>query len=134
MNVLVVGGAGYIGSHAVRLLMDAGHDVVVYDNLSRGHRAAVPDGLLVEGELADHEKLVSVLREKKIEAVMHFAAFALVNEIHFAATSKGAVAKLAKAADCKSAIAGSSPAGASLFIPAAATPLAWPASCLLQTF
>ena len=51
MNVLVVGGAGYIGSHAVRLLCDAGHTVWVYDNLSRGHRQAVPDGLLIEGEL-----------------------------------------------------------------------------------
>ncbi len=80
MNVLVVGGAGYIGSHAVRLLMEAKHQVTVYDNLSRGHAAAVPDGLLVQGELADREKLVATLREKKIDAVMHFAAFALVNE------------------------------------------------------
>tara|TARA_R110002049_G_scaffold2750_3_gene21851 strand:- start:48649 stop:49632 length:984 start_codon:yes stop_codon:yes gene_type:complete len=80
MNVLVVGGAGYIGSHAVVLLREAGHSVCVYDNLSRGHREAVPDGLLVEGDLTDREKLVSTLREKKIDAVMHFAAFALVNE------------------------------------------------------
>ncbi len=80
MNVLVVGGAGYIGSHAVRLLMDAGHAVTVYDNLSRGHRAAVPTGMLVEGELSDRARVVKTLREKKIDAVMHFAAFALVNE------------------------------------------------------
>ena len=80
MNVLVVGGAGYIGSHAVRLLIDAGHTVTVYDNLSRGHAAAVPDGLLVQGELADRPKLVQTLKDKKIDAVMHFAAFALVNE------------------------------------------------------
>ncbi|TWT52877.1 UDP-glucose 4-epimerase [Rubripirellula amarantea] len=80
MNVLVVGGAGYIGSHAVRLLTDAGHNVTVYDNLSRGHAAAVPEGMLVVGELADQAKLVQVLKEKEIEAVMHFAAFALVNE------------------------------------------------------
>ncbi|MCC9600326.1 UDP-glucose 4-epimerase GalE [Stieleria sp. JC731] len=80
MNLLVVGGAGYIGSHAVRLLLDAGHSVTVYDNLSRGHREAVPEGLLVEGELTDREKLVGVLKDKKIDAVMHFAAFALVNE------------------------------------------------------
>lgn len=80
MNVLVVGGAGYIGSHAVRLLLDAGHQVHVYDNLSRGHRAAVPDGMLIEGELADRAKLVATLRDHKIDAVMHFAAFALVNE------------------------------------------------------
>ena len=80
MNVLVVGGAGYIGSHAVRLLADAGYSVTVYDNLSRGHRAAVPDGLLVEGDLLDRARLVATMREKRIDAVMHFAAFALVNE------------------------------------------------------
>ncbi|QDV65022.1 UDP-glucose 4-epimerase [Crateriforma conspicua] len=80
MNVLVVGGAGYIGSHAVRLLLDAGHQVVVYDNLSRGHSEAVPAGMLVEGDVADRAKLVQVLKDKHIDAVMHFAAFALVNE------------------------------------------------------
>lgn len=80
MNVLVVGGAGYIGSHAVRHLIDAGHKVTVYDNLSRGHAAAVPDGMLVQGDLLDRELLRQTLREKKIDAVMHFAAFALVNE------------------------------------------------------
>ncbi len=80
MNVLVVGGAGYIGSHAVRILADAGHTVWVYDNLSRGHRQAVPDGALVEGDLTDRRRLVETLGEKKIDAVMHFAAFALVNE------------------------------------------------------
>ncbi|MDM4017338.1 UDP-glucose 4-epimerase GalE [Roseiconus lacunae] len=80
MNLLIVGGAGYIGSHAVRLLLDAGHTVTVYDNLSRGHRQAVPDGMLVEGELSDRNTLVGVLKEKNIDAVMHFAAFALVNE------------------------------------------------------
>jgi UDP-glucose 4-epimerase len=80
MNILVVGGAGYIGSHAVRLLMAAGHQVTVYDNLSRGHRRAVPAELLVEGELADQDKLADVMTAKQIDAVMHFAAFALVNE------------------------------------------------------
>ncbi len=80
MNILVTGGAGYVGSHAVRLLLQSGHDVTVYDNLSRGHRTAVPAGRLVEGELADRAKLADVLREKQIEAVMHFAAFALVGE------------------------------------------------------
>ena len=80
MNVMVVGGAGYIGSHAVRLLLDAGQNVTVYDNLSRGHREAVPDGMLVEGELSDREKVVATLKDNKIDAVMHFAAFARVNE------------------------------------------------------
>lgn len=80
MNVMVVGGAGYIGSHAVRLLLEAGHKVRVYDNLSRGHRAAVPEGMLVEGELADRTLVADTLRENNIDAVMHFAAFALVNE------------------------------------------------------
>ena len=80
MNILVVGGAGYIGSHAVKRLIDAGHDVWVYDNLSRGHRAAVPNGILIEGELSDRQQVLATLKEKQIDAVMHFAAFALVNE------------------------------------------------------
>jgi UDP-glucose 4-epimerase len=80
MNILVVGGAGYIGSHAVRLLVDSGHTVWVYDNLSRGHREAVLPGMLIEGDLADRAKVVSALRNKRIDAVMHYAAYALVNE------------------------------------------------------
>jgi UDP-glucose 4-epimerase len=80
MNILVTGGAGYVGSHAVRRLLDAGHDVWVYDNLSRGHRRAVPEGRLVEGDLHDGPGLERVLRSRRIEAVMHFAAFALVAE------------------------------------------------------
>jgi UDP-glucose 4-epimerase len=77
---LVTGGAGYIGSHAVRLLARAGHDVWAYDNLSLGHRRAVPAGRLIEGQLSDRLRLVAVLGEKRIEAVMHFAAFASVAE------------------------------------------------------
>ncbi len=80
MNVLVVGGAGYIGSHAVRALLAAGHDVWVYDNLSRGHRGAVPAGKLIEGDVSDRRRLVAAMQDKEIDAVMHFAAFALVNE------------------------------------------------------
>jgi UDP-glucose 4-epimerase len=80
MKILVTGGAGYIGSHATRLLLRAGHDVWVFDNLSRGHREAVPGGRLLQGELVDRELLARVLRDRRIDAVMHFAAFALVGE------------------------------------------------------
>lgn len=80
MNVLVVGGAGYIGAHATRQLSAAGHQLWVYDNLSRGHRRAIPEGMLIEGEVADRPRLVAALRDHEIDAVMHFAAFALVNE------------------------------------------------------
>jgi UDP-glucose 4-epimerase len=80
MRVLVIGGAGYIGSHTVRLLNETEHEVWVYDNLSMGHRASVRAGQLIVGELSDTQRLESVLREKEIEAVMHFAAFTSVGE------------------------------------------------------
>lgn len=80
MKILVVGGAGYVGSHTVRLLSSRGHDVWVYDNLSRGHAASVRREQLIEGNLTDRSRLVKVLMDKEIEAVMHFAAFALVGE------------------------------------------------------
>ena len=79
-SVLVTGGAGYIGSHACKLLARTGYRPVVFDNLSRGHREAVRWGPLVEGHLADREKLVAALREYQISAVMHFAALAYVGE------------------------------------------------------
>lgn len=80
MNVLVVGGAGYIGSHAVAALLDQGHRVTVFDNLSRGHAASVPQGLLVRGDLNDRQLLEKTLREHETDVVMHFAAFAEVGE------------------------------------------------------
>lgn len=80
MNVLVVGGAGYVGSHVARRLAHAGHDVWVYDNLSAGHRSACDAQKLVVGELSDHEKLTAVLSKHAIEAVLHFAAFCYVGE------------------------------------------------------
>lgn len=80
MRVLVTGGAGYVGSITVRWLLRAGHEVVVYDNLSRGHAQAVPPETLVVGELEDESKLAELLRERRIEAVLHFAALALVGE------------------------------------------------------
>jgi UDP-glucose-4-epimerase GalE len=79
-NILVTGGAGYIGSHAAKALARAGYQPVTYDNLGRGHREAVKWGPLVVGELADRALLVETLRREKIEAVMHFAAFAYVGE------------------------------------------------------
>jgi len=80
MNVLVTGGAGYVGSHAAKLLASAGHEVWDYDNLVFGHRAAVAPGRLIEGDLLDRGKVEAVLREQRIDAVMHFAAFAYVGE------------------------------------------------------
>jgi UDP-glucose 4-epimerase len=76
MKVLVTGGAGYIGSVVADDLLQAGHQVVVFDNLSRGHRQAVPKNAeLVVGELADRAALDQLLRGRAIDAVMHFAAF-----------------------------------------------------------
>jgi UDP-glucose 4-epimerase len=81
MRVLVTGGAGYIGSHAIRALGRAGHTAVAYDNLSRGHRAAVPrDVPLVVGDIRDTIALTRTLQTYNIECVMHFAAFAYVGE------------------------------------------------------
>jgi UDP-arabinose 4-epimerase len=79
-SILVTGGAGYIGAHAAKALARAGYLPVVYDNLSRGRRAAVRWGPLVEGDIADRERLAAVFAEHKISAVMHFAAFAYVGE------------------------------------------------------
>lgn len=80
MRVLVVGGAGYVGSHTVRLLNALNHDVWVYDNLSRGHVESVPREQFIQGNLTDRSLLMQVMLDKEIEAVMHFAAFALVGE------------------------------------------------------
>jgi UDP-glucose 4-epimerase len=80
MRILVTGGAGYVGSHTVRLLMGHGHDVWVFDNLSTGHREAVPDGRLIVADLKDSERLDHALIIHRIEAVLHFAAFAYVGE------------------------------------------------------
>src|SRR5262245_48389945 len=80
MRVLITGGAGYIGSHAARAFAAAGHEVWAYDNLSAGHRAAAPPGRLIVGELADDEALGRTLADNRIEAVIHFAALALVGE------------------------------------------------------
>ena len=81
MNVLVTGGAGYIGGHMVLELMDAGETPVVLDNLSTGLRWTVPDGVpLIIGDFGDAELVERVLREHKIEAIAHFAAKLVVPE------------------------------------------------------
>ena len=75
MRILVTGGAGYIGSVVAEELLQAGHEVVVFDNLSRGHRQAVPKRAdLVVGDLADRTCLDQLLQSRRIDAVMHFAA------------------------------------------------------------
>lgn len=80
MKVLVTGGAGYIGSHAVRALRAKGHQPVVFDNLSRGHREAALDSPLVVGDLLSFDAISSALRSHGAEAVLHFAALTYVGE------------------------------------------------------
>lgn len=80
MRVLVTGGAGYIGSHTARVLSEEGFEPVVLDDLGRGHRDAVRFGPLVEGDVGDRALVGRLIREHKIEAVVHFAAFTAVGE------------------------------------------------------
>ncbi len=81
MNVLVTGGAGYIGSHAVKQLLETGHRVVVIDNLHRGHRGAVhPQAVFHRLALGDGDQLADVMNEHAVDCVMHFAALAYVGE------------------------------------------------------
>ena len=81
MNVLVTGGAGYIGSVCVEELLNAGHDVTVYDDLSEGHRSAVDNrAVFIQAGLSDQASLVEAMRDAKPAAVLHFAGSALVGE------------------------------------------------------
>jgi UDP-glucose 4-epimerase len=81
LKILVVGGAGYIGSVCAELLLDEGHQVAIFDNLSEGHRRAIdPRAQFVEGDLADREKIGKTCSDGRPDAVMHFAASALVGE------------------------------------------------------
>jgi UDP-glucose 4-epimerase len=80
MRILVTGGAGYIGSHTVRLLLARGHEVWIYDNLSEGHRAAVPAERLIVGDLCDVPQVDQLVMDRRIEAVIHFAAFTYVGD------------------------------------------------------
>ena len=78
MAILVVGGAGYIGSHTAHALRRKGHEVIIYDNLSAGYRVLAEGFELVVGDISDSKKLEPIL--KRVDAVMHFAAHAYVGE------------------------------------------------------
>jgi UDP-glucose-4-epimerase GalE len=80
MRIFITGGAGYVGSACLRYIAQRGHDVLAYDNLVEGHRAAVGSHQLAVGDIADTEKLTDYLREFRAEAVMHFAAATYVGE------------------------------------------------------
>ena len=81
MGVLVTGGAGYIGSHMVLRLLDAGEDVLVLDNLSSGFRWSVPDDAkFVEGDVGDYSLVISLLLRNPIDAMIHFAGSIVVPE------------------------------------------------------
>jgi UDP-glucose 4-epimerase len=79
-KILVTGGAGYIGSHTVQLLLEQGYDVAVADNLSKGYRRNVPAGRLFVMNIADTKALTELMRQTRTEAVIHFAAFIAVGE------------------------------------------------------
>ncbi|MGC1783081.1 MAG: UDP-glucose 4-epimerase GalE [Acidobacteriaceae bacterium] len=75
MNTLITGGAGYIGGTVAKFLLEAGHSVVVYDNLCHSQRSAVPEGsVFIEGDVGDRKKLEATLRDHRTQAVLHFAA------------------------------------------------------------
>jgi UDP-glucose 4-epimerase len=79
-SVLVVGGAGYIGSHMVKMLSREGYDVTTFDNLSLGHRDAVLAGDFVQGDLLKPDDLKRLFQENTFDVVMHFSAFCYVGE------------------------------------------------------
>ncbi|MBN1908135.1 MAG: UDP-glucose 4-epimerase GalE [Pirellulales bacterium] len=101
MSVLVAGGAGYIGSHAVRQLIAAGHAPVVVDSLFRGHRQAVPDGVpFYQHDLTETDALAKLMRQHAIECVIHFAALTYVGEsvqqplLYYANNTAGSISLL----------------------------------------
>jgi UDP-glucose 4-epimerase len=102
MRILVTGGAGYIGSHMVKLLADRGDEVTVLDDLSTGHADAVRGGKLVRGDIADVDSTKKLLTQNAIEAVIHFAACSLVGEsvadpLKYYARNVGATTALVRA-------------------------------------
>ncbi len=81
MKIFLTGGAGYIGSAAASALLEAGHQVTIFDSLVTGHRSAVPEGAkFIEADLADHHAVFDALKAERYDAVMHFAAFAEAGE------------------------------------------------------
>ncbi len=80
MKILVTGGAGYIGSHTIKVLKEANYEILVYDNLIRGHREAIKGYNLLEGDLAEIDRISQILTDQKVDAVMHFAAHSQVGE------------------------------------------------------
>jgi UDP-glucose 4-epimerase len=80
MKILLVGGAGYIGSHMLKMLLAEGHQVVTFDNLSSGHRDAILGGEFIQGDLADTVSLEQAFKQHQPEAVMHFASYIQVGE------------------------------------------------------
>ena len=80
MKLLVTGGAGYVGSHSVRALLEEGYEVVILDNLSTGHKWALQDCELISVDLRDETNLIRNLKARGFEGVLHFAAKSLVGE------------------------------------------------------
>ena len=80
MKILIPGGAGYIGSHMVKLAQELNHDVVVLDNFSSGHKWAVSDCEIIEVNLLDQEELSKKLHKRQFDVVIHFAAKSIVTE------------------------------------------------------
>src|SRR5579871_6026634 len=106
MRTLVTGGAGFIGSNMVQMLAEAGHDVVVIDDLSSGYADAIPRGIeLVEGDVADRAVVGDVLRRRRIEAIVHFASRIQVGEsvvdprLHYRGNLAAAISFLETALD-----------------------------------
>ncbi len=101
-NILICGGAGYIGSHCARVLRDEGYNCIIYDNLSEGHPKAIEGFELVVGELVDTALLIETMKKYNISSVLHFAAFALVgvsmrNPIEYYQNNVGGTASLLEA-------------------------------------
>jgi UDP-glucose 4-epimerase len=80
MNVLVIGGGGYIGSHMVKLLLDSGHSVVVLDNFCTGYRGAIPEETVIDGDLGDRIALERIFSNHHFNGVFHFASFIQIGE------------------------------------------------------